>query len=115
MIMYTYAVGDRVVVENANTAFVGEVIRITPKGFVVVGIKGQKQTHTFNPEGRERTSDTWTRRMIRPLTEEDVRLAQLAKGRRTAKKYFERYWQQLSNEQSDRIIEVLKELEGKVE
>ncbi len=107
-----YEVGDKVLIDNKGNSFTGEVIRITPKGFIVVKPFNSKMTYTFRPDGYERTSDAWNQRQIRPLTQEDVDLIMVTKARRIAKANFERYWQVLSNQQAVEIIEILKKAEG---
>lgn len=107
-----YKVGDKVLVDNNGALFVGEVIRITPKGFVVIRSFANKGTYTFYSNGFERTSNTWHRMSMRHLTQDDVNLMSLTKARRHAKANFDRCWTVLSKTQVDEIIEVLKKAEG---
>ena len=108
---HEYKVGDKVVVDGSNTSVVGEVVRITPKGFIVVQPYGNaKYTYTFRADGFERTSDMWHKRTIRPLTQKDIELRELADARRTAKAHFERCYPFLSKSQADEITKMLEGL-----
>ncbi len=84
-----YNIGDKVLMTVRDDAYVAEIIRITPKGFVVVRAFGQKLERLFKPDGWERTSDRWFPRRIEPLTDEDVRLLEMKKIRKQTRDAFE--------------------------
>lgn len=98
-----YNVGDKVLMTVRDDAYVAEVVRITPKGFVVVRAFGQKLERLFKPDGWERTSSYHPRR-ISPLTDEDVRLIEMKKMRKQALDAFQKIRNVLTKEQCETII-----------
>lgn len=99
-----YKLGDKVLMSVRDDAYVGEVVRITPKGFIVVCVFGTNHRYTFKPDGRERTSEKWYPRRISPLTEEDVRLIEMKKLRQQALNAYQKIRNVLTKEQCETII-----------
>ncbi len=99
-----YQIGDKVLMTVRDDAYVAEVVRITPKGFIVVRAFGQKLERLFKPGGWERTSDKWFPRRIEPLTDEDVRLINMKQIRQEARDAFEKIRNVLTKEQCETII-----------
>lgn len=99
-----YSVGDKVLMTVRDDAFVAEVTRITPKGFIVAKVFGHRYEHIFKPDGWERTSNKYWPRRISPLTDEDERLIKMKEARKEARAVFELIRNVLTKEQCETII-----------
>lgn len=100
-----FKIADKVLISGGiEGACAGEVVRITPKGFIVVRRFGTKNKYTFRPDGTERTSDKWRRRFITQLTEKDLQLLEMKEMRIKAGKAYERIKTMLTKEQCEAIL-----------
>lgn len=99
------SIGQLMIVFNANNEMIGKVLRITPKGSVVVSVG--KQKYTFRPDGRERSTDAWNRWVCRPMTDEDHDRIVLANKRNAVKRAIESGWKSLTTEECNAIMAIL--------
>lgn len=94
-----------VLIQNRDSEMLGRVVRITPKGFVVV--KSGSYKYTFRPDGSERSTDAWNSRICRPVTEEDRSRISLNKSRQRVKNEFDYHLSKLTVEQCAAILKIL--------
>ena len=99
-------VGDIVLIEGNNMFAAGKVLRITPRGYVVVS-QG-KSEYTFRPDGGERSSDSWNRRTCRPMMAEDRAIIVLENQRAKVRRAFDKQAGSLSLEQCGAILKILE-------
>lgn len=99
-----YKITDKVLVTGVEGSFVGEVVRITPKGFLIVRRLGTRYEYTFRPDGIERNSNRWRKHFIQPITEKDNELLEMKALRVKADKAYGRICKVLTKEQCETII-----------
>lgn len=101
-------VGDKLF-EDA-TYEIYTVTRITPKGTVVAGWRHGDGVveYRFNKDGHERSTDTWHRKYVRPLTDADTQKIALLNKRVAVRETFREKNMRLSFEQCDAVLAILE-------
>ena len=101
-------IGDKVI---TNKDKIGQVIRITPTGQIVVSF-GSVQGR-YKRDGWSLGGDVWSKTKIRKATKEDFERIQEKKVLAACGVLFDKYRNQLTLEQALAIVEILKKEEEK--